>query len=117
MHVMHPRQLPRGEYQQGYLDRAFDARHAKLIRQSVEKLRALIPPEAASVGVLTEVEVVEHIEVAEAIGQTAERSGADVICLGTHGGSGWSKAMAGSVAQKVMASSKRPLLVIRPAVE
>jgi nucleotide-binding universal stress UspA family protein len=117
VYVMHPHELPGGEHLQGPPDRRFEARHAKHVQACAEKLRALIPAEAALHGVTTEVEVVEHRAVAEAIGQVAERLGADVICLGTHGGSGLSKALLGSVAQKVMASSKRPLLVVRPPVE
>jgi nucleotide-binding universal stress UspA family protein len=117
VHVMHPSELPGGEYLQGPADRRFEARHAKHVEACAEKLRALVPAEAALHGVLTEVEVVEHREVAEAIGQVAERFDADVICLGTHGRSGLSKALLGSVAQKVMTHSKRPLLVVRPPVE
>jgi len=117
LHVTHPHELPGGEHLQGSPDRRFEARHAKHVQACAEKLRALIPAEAAAHGVITEVEVVEHRAVAEAIGQVAERLGVDVICLGTHGGSGLSKALLGSVAQKVMAGSKRPLLVVRPPVE
>ncbi len=116
-YVMHPQELPGGEILQGPPDRRFEARHAKHVQACAEKLRSLIPAEASASGVNTQVEVVEHRAVAEAIGQVAERLGADVICLGTHGGSGLSKALLGSVAQKVMAHSKRPLLVVRPPLE
>ncbi|MBL9168816.1 MAG: universal stress protein [Verrucomicrobiales bacterium] len=117
VHVAHPQQLPGGEYLQGPSDRRFEGQHAKHIQAAIGKLRALIPAEAALRGVITEVEVVEHRDVAEAIGQVAERFGVDIICLGTHGGSGLSKALMGSVAQKVMTNSERPLLVVRPPVE
>lgn len=117
LHVMHPQELPGGRHQQGPRDRRLEARHAKHVQACADKLRALIPPEAAANGVSTEVEVVEHRAVAEAIGQVAERLCADVICLGTHGGSGLSKALLGSVAQQVMASSQRPLFIVRPPVE
>jgi nucleotide-binding universal stress UspA family protein len=117
VHVLHPRQLPTGEYQHGYLDRGFEAAHAKLIKECVEKLRNLIPPAARSRGDVAGVEVIEHSEIADGIHLAAERFGADVVCLGSHGGSRFSKALLGSVAQKVMAHSKRPLLVVPPPVE
>lgn len=117
VHVIHPYELPGGEYQQGPFDRQFEARHAKHVQACAGKLRALIPAEAEHLGVRTEVEVAEHRDAATGICQTAERFGADVICLGTHGGSGLSKTLLGSVAQKVMAHSRRPLLVIRPPAD
>jgi nucleotide-binding universal stress UspA family protein len=117
VHVMHPRQLPGAEYQQGFLDQKFDALHSKLVRGCVEKLRALIPAEASSLNILSEVEVCEHEDVANGICQAAERFSADVICLCTRGYSGLSNTVYGSVAQKVMARSKKPLLVIRPQDE
>lgn len=87
------------------------ARHA---RECAAKLRMLIPAEAAELGILTQVEVVKSRNAAEAICRSAERLGADVICLGTHGRSGLSQALMGSVAQKVMTCSSRPLLVVHP---
>lgn len=116
VHVMHPEELPGGEYLQGPPDRRFETQHAKHLQAAAEKLRALIPAEAALHGVNTEVEVIEHREAAEAICQAGERCGVDVVCLGTHGRSGLSAAVLGSVASGVMARSKRPLLAVR-AVE
>jgi nucleotide-binding universal stress UspA family protein len=80
-----------------------------------EELRGLIPPEAAARGISTRVEVVHGRRVAEAISQAAERFNCDVICLATHGRSGLSKALAGSVAQEVLQTSSRPVLLVRPS--
>jgi nucleotide-binding universal stress UspA family protein len=79
-----------------------------------EELRGLIPPEAAARGISTRVEVVHGRKVSEAINQAAERFSCDVICLATHGRSGLTQALAGSVAQEVLRSSTRPVLLIRP---
>jgi len=79
-----------------------------------EVLRGLIPPEAAVRGISTRVEVVHGRKVSEAINQAAERLNCDVICLATHGRSGLSKALAGSVAQEVLQSSSRPVLLVHP---
>jgi len=83
--------------------------------ETVERqLRALIPAGAEAGGITSEVEVTDHRHPATAICQAAERFGADVICLGTHGRSGLSAVVLGSVANGVMAGSKRPLLLVRP---
>ena len=50
---------------------------------------------------------------AEAIAQAAERLHADVIVMGTHGRSGLSKAVMGSVTSSVIHLSKRPVLLVR----
>jgi nucleotide-binding universal stress UspA family protein len=82
--------------------------------QLAEQLRGLVPPEAAARGITTRVEVVHGRKVSEAITQAAERFGCDVICLATHGRSGLTKALAGSVAQEVLQGSTRPVLLVRP---
>lgn len=115
--VVHPGALPRGEYLRGAKTPQSAMQHKKLIESCLAKLRGLIPTEAVAAGIETKVEVVEHDEVAAAISQAAERFGVDVICLGTHGGSGLSKALLGSVAQAVMGQSHRPILVVRPPRE
>ena len=77
------------------------------------QLQVLIPSEAEARGISSQVELVEHSNVAIAICQAAERFGADLICIGSRGRSGLSKAILGSVSQDVMARSQRPVLVIR----
>jgi nucleotide-binding universal stress UspA family protein len=52
----------------------------------------------------------EHVQ--EAIEQVAEEIGADLIVMGTHGRTGLDRALLGSVADRVLRSSKVPLLVI-----
>jgi nucleotide-binding universal stress UspA family protein len=79
-----------------------------------EKLRALVPEEATRMGIRTEIVVLAHRDPAEAIGREAERFGADAVCIASHGRSGVSKALLGSVAEAVMERSVRPVLVVRP---
>ncbi|MSU62415.1 MAG: hypothetical protein EXS31_08465 [Pedosphaera sp.] len=52
---------------------------------SLRKLRSSIPPQADLRGIATEVEVVEHRDVAKAICQEAERFSANLISIGSHG--------------------------------
>ena len=87
----------------------------QLAADSLTQLQALIPAQAAALGIVTEVEIVPGTDPATAICQAAERFGADLICLGTHGRSGLSAAVLGSVANAVMARSQRPLLAVPPA--
>jgi nucleotide-binding universal stress UspA family protein len=83
------------------------------IKQIEKQLRALIPAEAEARWLTTKVEVVASRQHSTAICQAAERFGADLICIGSHGRSGLSKAILGSVAHDVMAASRRPVLVVR----
>ena len=48
---------------------------------------------------------------AEAILEHAEHSGADLLLAGTHGRSGWSGLLLGSVAQKLVRSARCPVLI------
>jgi nucleotide-binding universal stress UspA family protein len=77
------------------------------------KLPALVPVDASARSVGTRVHAVESADPGEAICQMAERLSADLICLGTHGRSGLAKAALGSVAARVSAHSRRPLLLAR----
>lgn len=83
--------------------------------QLTAALRALIPSEATARSITTRVELVTGRKVSEALCQAAERLDCDVICLSTHGRSGLTRALAGSVAQEVMMHGTRPLFIVRPA--
>jgi nucleotide-binding universal stress UspA family protein len=84
------------------------------MKTATARLRHLAPHEAAERGITSEPEVVEHEDAATAICQAVERCGADAICLASHGRSGLLKAMLGSVAEKVLAQSRRPVFIVRP---
>lgn len=77
-----------------------------------ERLRGLVPLEMAARGQPVECEVLESREVAAAICDEAERFGADLVCLASHG-LGASRALHGSVTKAVLKQIRRPLLVIR----
>lgn len=76
------------------------------------QLSDLVPPATAR-QFEVKPEIIKSNHAAEAIAQAAERGNVDVICLGSHGRSGLAKTLLGSVAQGVMATSKRPVLVTR----
>jgi nucleotide-binding universal stress UspA family protein len=83
-------------------------------KESEARLGLLMPAGAEALGIETHLEVVESRNPSQAICQAAERFGADLICMASHGRSGLSKTILGSVAHDVMTCSKRPLLVVRP---
>ena len=87
--------------------------HKRKLKEAKAKLRQLVPAEAAARGVASETEVVVQHEPALAICQAAERLGADAICIASHGRSGLSAAVFGSVAQAVLARSQRPVYLVQ----
>lgn len=58
--------------------------------------------------------IVRGDEPAIAIAQTAARLGCDVICLASHGRSGLRRAVMGSVADQLLRTTRKPVLVLRP---
>jgi nucleotide-binding universal stress UspA family protein len=80
--------------------------------ERVEWLRRLIPAELTARAQPAEVEVIEHADPAAAINAEAERFGADLVCLASHG-LGGSRAVFGSVTQRLLKTIRRPVLVVR----
>lgn len=76
------------------------------------RLRALVPPEAAKRGILVQTEVVLAPDAGQAIAQTAERLSVDAICLATDKRSEVSRTFLGSVTRTVRELTRRPLLVV-----
>lgn len=84
-----------------------DVDHGELSKQ----LQALAPPN-------TKQRVTPHVihgaDAAETIAQCAARLGADVICIASHGRSGITRALVGSVADRLLRATRVPVLVLRP---
>jgi nucleotide-binding universal stress UspA family protein len=59
--------------------------------------------------------IVRGDDPAIAIAQTAALRGVDVICIASHGRSGISRALVGSVADRLLRATRKPVLVLRPA--
>jgi nucleotide-binding universal stress UspA family protein len=78
------------------------------------QLRALIPAEAAGLGITTRLSVIEGEGAAEAILQAAARFESDALALASHGRSGLARALVGSVAEEVLRRADRPVLIVRP---
>ncbi|HTV20541.1 MAG TPA: universal stress protein [Polyangiaceae bacterium] len=86
---------------------------SEALKAAETRLLALVPSEASSKGITTRVHAVDASDAWEAICQAGERFSVDVVCLGTHGRTGIPKAALGSVAARVLAHSRRPLLLAR----
>nr|HEX4318256.1 universal stress protein [Kofleriaceae bacterium] len=75
-------------------------------------LRALVPTGATQT---VQTHVVRGDDAAAAIAQIGARLGVDVICVASHGRSGISRALVGSVADRLLRVTRLPVLVLRPA--
>ena len=115
LHVVAPRTRARLANRSGAARRRADEEVADNEAQMVAaKLRALVPADAARLGVHTQVEVIANRHAGSAIAQAAERLGVDIVCFASRGRSGLSKLLLGSVAEKVIAQVRRPVFIVRP---
>ena len=98
------------EYPLGYyLENAPDS---KLRLQ--QKLRDLALLKCPDGGIET---IVVDDSPARAIVQTASNMNADLIIMGTHGRSGWKRAILGSVTEEVLRQSDTPVLAVTPLLQ
>lgn len=116
VHAADPPSPPGGRFVQDIDDRAAEVRHVEIVRSCERRLGSLVQEDAAARGIITETSVILHRDPATAIVEEAERFGADMICVGTHTRTGLSAALSRPVAQKILARSKRPLLIVHPPV-
>ncbi len=77
------------------------------------RLRALTLDTAIERGVTTNTEVLRSADPAQALLALSEQLGVDAIVISSHGRSGVSRAVRGSVAEAVLRGSSRPVLVVR----
>jgi nucleotide-binding universal stress UspA family protein len=82
--------------------------------ETERKLRELVPDSARARSLSVEAHVLDGFDPATQIAAAARRLGSDVICLSTHGRSGLSRALLGSVAQGVVKRSSVPVFIVPP---
>ncbi|MEJ7599284.1 MAG: universal stress protein [Kofleriaceae bacterium] len=80
-----------------------------------EVTRALFALAPAGAKQIIRAHIVHGDDAALAIAQCAARLGVDVICIASHGRSGISRALVGSVADRLLRATRMPVLVLRPA--
>lgn len=81
----------------------------------LELLRQLTSLAPTSMQRTVKAHVLRGDEPARAIAQAAARLGCDAICIASHGRSGLTRALVGSVADKLLRATRKPVLVLRPA--
>mgnify|MGYP001403952951 CR=1 FL=1 len=87
---------------------------ARLTAEIRAKLIALTPQDAAARQLEVQVDVVSAFNAVEQICSAAQRLNSDAICIPTHGRSGLSKLVLGSVAEGVIRHAAVPVLVVPP---
>jgi nucleotide-binding universal stress UspA family protein len=85
-----------------------EAERARIIAE----LRGNVPADAERLGITTHVTLIDGGRAAQAVLQAAERLSVDAIVLGSHGRSGASRALLGSVSEEVVRHAHRPVLVV-----
>lgn len=89
------------------------ARREEIAAEYLERLAERLRGESFTVAT----RVVQHPQAATAILEEAESSGADLIAMATHGRSGVVRLLLGSVADKVLRATTKPLLLLRPRTD
>ena len=87
------------------------AEHVERTKAHAEKILNSVAEEARSAGVTCETVQVEQDHPYEAIIDTAQRRGCDLIVMASHGRSGIAAIVLGSVTTKVLTHTKIPVLV------
>jgi nucleotide-binding universal stress UspA family protein len=90
---------------------ALDPREKSGLEATLSKLT---PPEAAGLGISTRLAVIEAPVATDGLLQEAERIGADVIVVASHGRTGIKRALLGSVSAALTERSSRPVLILHP---
>jgi len=80
--------------------------------EEIRRTLLALPPQGAKQK--TSAHVVRGDNAAETIAQTAARLGVDLICICSHGRSGITRALVGSVADRLLRETRLPVLVLRP---
>ncbi|HLS50656.1 MAG TPA: universal stress protein [Burkholderiaceae bacterium] len=90
-----------------------DEDYEKTAAEQAEKYLQVILDRAQTAGVKASAEAVSNFNVADGIVQAATDHGCDLIFIGSHGRSGLSRLLLGSVTLKVLGLAKTAVLVYR----
>jgi len=115
MHVIEPFQVPSPmlpKYTSGDSTEESDDER----REAAAKLSQLVPSEAQERGIKTDCRIVEGHDLAATICQCADRFGVDQICMASHGRSGLSNLVLGSISTAVIARAHRPVTIVPPPI-
>lgn len=87
----------------------------ELIRERTEEEMRKFASDARALGIAVRATYSEPGDAARTIVDRTERGGYDLVVMGTHGRSGLEHVLVGSVTERVVRRSKRPVLTVRQA--
>jgi nucleotide-binding universal stress UspA family protein len=87
--------------------------YSERVSKELEELEKQIREKAAAVGVTIEFINETNLSPADAILESAQRTGCDLIVMSSHGRRGIKRMMLGSQAAEVLANSTIPVLVVK----
>ena len=90
-----------------------DEDYDKSAAEQAQKYLKAVMDRANTAGVKATTRAVSNLNVADGIVQTVEEEGCDLIFIGSHGRSGLSRLLLGSVTIKVLSMAKTAVLVYR----
>ncbi|PLC50046.1 universal stress protein [Pollutimonas subterranea] len=90
-----------------------DEDYDKTAREQAQKYLKAVLDRAETAGVKATGKAVSNFNVADGLVQAAEEEGCDLIFIGSHGRSGLSRLLLGSVTVKVLGLAKTAVLVYR----
>ena len=112
LHVVHARAFADGYGTFGIADATAPFDITKVRQRAMAALGEVVDGIPSAIG-KPEAHVVEGVHIAEAIAAAAERIGADLIIMGTHGRTGLKHAFLGSVAERTLRHAPCPVLTVR----
>jgi nucleotide-binding universal stress UspA family protein len=108
--VLHAYQLPASALPEGIVEPLAEL-EAEIAAKLDERLKGFVAPFAPA-GLVPEILVVEGVPYTE-IAEAATRHGADLLVIGTHGRTGLSHLLLGSVAERVVRIATVPVVTVR----
>ncbi len=110
--VAHVYEPPASLSHSGVADDLIEAEIENTIRRDVEKQMEPVLATVRAAGVKVRGEILAG-HAAKRLADLAERNGAALVVIGTHGRTGLKKLMVGSVASQVIATASCPVLTVR----
>lgn len=81
--------------------------------EAVKRAKEIVGKHLEKSGVAAEIRIISGVNIPKMIVEEAEKIGADLLVLTTHGRSGLSHMLMGSTAERVVRTSAVPVLVVR----
>jgi len=117
LHICEPPYLGNplyGPYTVGYMPTPEDTREGE--KRILQQMHGLEPKWALQQGIRTEFHMVHGVEVARVIEEESRKLGVEAVVMGTHGRTGLSRVLMGSVATDVLRRHGIPVILVHQAL-